>query len=100
MRCIAGVREGLLLAYRLFLRCENFRAAHAREPQQSQQRFLIISRAFRGRLNFGDIAVAGQHEIGVGVGRAVLVIIEIENRRALIDAAADCGNLWNAPGLA
>src|SRR3546814_17897212 len=66
-----------------------FRSAHPREPQQAQQAFLVIGRALGGRLCLGDMAVFEQHEIGVGVGVRILVIIENEHRIALIDAARD-----------
>ena len=46
-------------------------------------------RAFGGALNFHQPARAGQHEIGVGLGGGIFVIIQIEHRLALDDAAAD-----------
>ena len=42
--------------------------AHPRQPQQTQQRFLVIGRALCGCLYLGNLAAAHQHEIGIGVG--------------------------------
>ena len=64
-------------------------AAHAREPQQAQQPFLVETFALGGQLRLDDRAVAGQHEIAVAAGLAVLVIVEVEHRLAVVDAAAD-----------
>ncbi|VXC46315.1 hypothetical protein SPHINGO8AM_130240 [Sphingomonas sp. 8AM] len=69
------------------LRGEDLVAADPREAEQAQQRFLVIGRVFGGRLRLGDMTVFEQHEIGVGVGVRILVIIEVEHRIALIDAA-------------
>jgi hypothetical protein len=40
-----------------------------------------------------DVAVGRQHEIAVRAGRAVLDVVEVQHRRAIVDAAADGGNL-------
>ena len=45
--------------------------------------------AFGGDLRLHQLAVAGQHEIAVASGRAVLGIIEVEHRCAVVNAAAD-----------
>jgi hypothetical protein len=57
---------------RLTLRREDLAAADAGEAQQAQQFFLVIGRAFRRGLDLGDLAVFDQHEVGVGIGGAVL----------------------------
>ena len=40
-------------------------------------------RAFRGALDFHQPAGTGQHEIGVGLGRGIFFVIQIQNRMAL-----------------
>ncbi len=70
-------------------------AADPREAQQAQQVFLVVARALGGRLGLGDLAAFEQHEVGVRVGRAVLEVVEVEHRGALVDAARDRGNLGN-----
>ena len=49
--------------------------------------------AFGGQLRLDDRAVGGEHEIAVAAGRLSSIIIEVEHRRALVDAAADRGDL-------
>ena len=44
--------------------------------------------AFGGALDFHQPARPGQHEIGVGLGGGVLVIVQVQHRLALDDAAA------------
>ena len=46
-------------------------------------------RAFGGALNFHQPARAGEHEIGVGLGGGIFVVIQIQHRLALDDAAGD-----------
>ena len=52
------------------------------------RRFLVEGRALGGNLRLDDRAVAGQDEIAVRACGAVLDIIEVEHRRAVVDAAA------------
>ena len=65
------------------------RARRSRRSSSSSS----IDRAFRGRLRLGDVAVFEQDEVGVGIGGRILDIIEVEHRRALMDAADDRGDL-------
>src|SRR5215510_12629532 len=55
---------------------------HQREELGFRERRLL-----RRALHLYDAAVAGRHEIGVGLGFRILGVVEIEHRRALIDAA-------------
>src|SRR3546814_6705341 len=55
--------------------------------------FLVIGRALGARLHLDDLALAGQHEIAVGFGDRILVIIEVEHRRSLVDAARNRADL-------
>jgi hypothetical protein len=75
------------------LRGENLAAADPGEAEQPQQAFLVEAFALGGDLRLDDRAVAGEHEIAVAAGVAVLLIIEVEHRRAVVDAAADRGDL-------
>ena len=61
------------------------RARRSRRSRPSSSKRLALG----GELRLDDRAVAGQHEIAVAAGVAVLVIIEVEHRRAVVDAAAD-----------
>ena len=44
------------------------------------QLFLAEGRAFGGALNLHQPARAGQHEIGVGLGGGIFVIIQVQHR--------------------
>src|SRR5205085_5363410 len=81
------------LAGRFLLRGKYTLAADAGEAQQAQQAFLVVASSLGGRLDLGDLAAFEQYEVGVGVRRAVLEVVEVEHRRALVNAAADCGDL-------
>ncbi len=48
-----------------------------------------IAFALGGDLRLDDRAVGGEHEIAVAAGLAVLLIIEVEHRGAVVDSAAD-----------
>src|SRR5690606_19490986 len=50
--------------------------------------FLVIAGALGGRLGFGDLATRNQDEVRIGIGGAVFVVVQIQHRRSLIDAAA------------
>src|SRR5436305_1025957 len=53
----------------------------------------LVERALLGRrLHLDDAAGAGQHEIGVGMRRRILDIVEIEYGGAVMDAAGDRGH--------
>src|SRR3546814_2026450 len=57
--------------------------------EQPRQDFLVIGRALGARLYLDDLALAGKDEIAVGFGVRILVIVEVEHRRAPEDAARD-----------
>src|SRR3546814_2244860 len=75
------------------LRRENLAAADAREAEEAEQAFLVIGCALGARLHLDDLALVGQHEIAVGFGDRILVIIEVEHRRSLVDAARNRADL-------
>src|SRR3546814_1132717 len=54
---------------RSVLRRENLAAADAREAEETEQAFLVIGCALGARLHLDDLALAGQHEIAVGLDR-------------------------------
>src|SRR5690606_11015629 len=72
---------------------EDLRRADTGEAEQPKQSFLVITSALRSRLSLCDLAVRKQDEIRIGLGIRVLIIIEVEYRSSLIDAAADPGDL-------
>ena len=49
--------------------------------------------AFGCAMDLDDFAARGQDEIGVGLRRRVLGVVEIEDWRALVDAALDLRDL-------
>jgi hypothetical protein len=51
------------------------RARGAASPQKSPRRTARLG----GRLDLDDLAAAGQHEIGVGLGRRILGVVEVEH---------------------
>ncbi len=55
--------------------------------------FLAEGRAFRGALDFHQTARTRDDEIRVGFGGGILVVIEIEHRRALVDTAGNRGHM-------
>src|SRR3546814_18016521 len=61
----------------------------SRKAEQAEQAFLVIGRALGARLHLDDLPLAGEDEISVGLGVRILVLIEVEHRRALIHAATD-----------
>jgi len=63
--------------------------AFARQFQQRHQLLFAERRAFGSTLNLHQSARAGQNKISVGLGGRVLVVIKIENRHSLDDAATD-----------
>src|SRR3954471_5915063 len=73
----------------VFLQRHQFADALARQLEQRHQLFLGEGRAFRGALNFHQAARAGQHKIGVRLGGGILLVIQVQQRLALNDAAAD-----------
>jgi hypothetical protein len=50
---------------------------------------MVSTRLLGGALHLDDAAIAGHDKIGVGLGFRILGIVEIEHRRAVIDAAGD-----------
>src|SRR5690606_40809961 len=52
-------------------------AADAGEAEEAEKAFLVVTRAFGRGLDFGDLAPFQQDEVGVGVGRAVLDVVEV-----------------------
>src|ERR1700740_2809626 len=71
------------------LQLDQPRHAFLREAHQRQKLAFGKRRLLCGALHLDDAAVAGHDEIGVGLGFRILGVIEIEHRRALIDAAGD-----------
>ena len=72
---------------RLGLCREDVGAADAGEAEQAEQCLFVIGCALGGGLCFGDVAVFEQDEVRVGVGVRILIIVEIEDGGALVDAA-------------
>ena len=62
-------------------------AISARNSSSRERR--LLGRA----LDFDDAAGTGHDEIGIGLGLGILGVIEIEHRRALIDAAGHRGDV-------
>src|SRR6478609_7627261 len=81
--CEIRLRDGQLL------QVHQTRDTLARQFHQREELVLRERRLFGGALHLDDAAVAGHDEIGVGVGLGILGIVEVEHRRALIDAAGD-----------
>ena len=81
------------VTHRHFLQAHELLDALARERQQSRELVFAERGLFGGCLDFDDVAVAGHDEIGIGVGFGILGIIEIEHRRAFIDAAGYGGDV-------
>src|ERR1700710_2867739 len=75
--------------HRHFLQVHQTRDAFSRQRHQRQKLAFRERRLFGRALNLDDAAVAGHHEIGVGIGLGILGVIEIEYRRAVADAAGN-----------
>src|ERR1700727_2987740 len=71
------------------LQFDQFTNTLARQLQQREQFFLAEGGAFGGALNLDQAAGAGQDEIGVGLRGGIFLIIQVQHRHALDDAAAD-----------
>ncbi len=61
--------------------------------------FFAERRAFRGALDFHQTARARDDEIRIRLGGGILVVIQIEHRRALVDAAGNRGHMILEHGL-
>src|SRR5262245_27018055 len=59
------------------------------ETHQRQELAFRKRRLLRGALYLDDAAVAGHDEIGVGLSFRILGIIEVEHRRAVVNAAGN-----------
>jgi DNA invertase Pin-like site-specific DNA recombinase len=80
-------------AHGLPLLGEQLRRPGPRQAQQRHELGIGERRTLGGALHFHDPARAGQHEIRVRIGLAVLGIVEVEHRRALPHPAGDGGDL-------
>src|SRR5260370_34641295 len=82
---MAGTRPGMTAfsqsRHGHFLQVDQPRHAFARQRHQRQKFAFRERRFFRRALHLDDAAVAGHHEIGVGIGLGILGIIEVEHRR-------------------
>ena len=58
-------------------------------PISASELLLRERHAFGRALDLDDAALAGHDEIGVGAGRRILEIVEVEHRLAVMDAAGD-----------
>ena len=84
-----GLTRPAAFSWAAKISAQPMRARRSRRSSPSSSKHF----AFGGDLRLDDRAVGGEHEIAVAAGLAVLVIIEVEHRRALVDAAADRGDL-------
>src|SRR5689334_17822950 len=75
--------------HRDLLQTDQLRDALLGQSHQCKELGFGERRLLRGALHLDDAAVAGHDEIGVGLRFGILGIVEIEHRRALIDAAGD-----------
>src|SRR5262249_29038079 len=74
-------------AERLLLVDEQLADALARQRQQPQEIGLGEDGFLRRRLHLDEIAAASKHEIGVGIGRGILGVVEVEHGNAAGDTA-------------
>ena len=66
---------------------QSWRDPRTGERQHAGERRIVERRRLGGRLDLDDTAGAGQHEIGVGLGRRVLGVVKIEHRHTFDHAA-------------
>src|SRR5262245_32709337 len=98
-----GRIEPLDFPERFLLGLAKFADAFPREAEEVEELVLGEGRFFGRALDLDDAAFAGEHEIRVGVGGAVLGVVEIEHGAAFVDAAGNRGDLpreWDALDLA
>src|SRR6516162_2889321 len=78
---------------RLALEGGELGTALARQRQHGEEVLLGEGPLLRRALDLDDPALAGEDEIGIGLGGAVLLVVEVEDRPALGDAAGDGAHL-------
>src|SRR6202043_363742 len=83
----------MLLGDRHLLQVHQPRHALARQRHQRQELGFRERCLLRGALYLDNAAVAGHDKIGVGIGLRILGVVEVEHRRAVIDAAGDRGDI-------